>query len=344
MVWLYISVIMAMRAVQSLFTKKNASSVPKNAEGYIKYTAYYEGVAALLAAILFAATCRGAVVGAGKTAVYASVSGVCLALSCMCGIYTLSTGTMALNSLFATAGLLVPAVAGMFLYGEALKWWQWCAVALFMVGAWLLVGTSSSLYGKFTRKNLCVLLCSLVANGVTMLMQKMFGMEVTGGNVSLFSLISFASGVILLLILLAAVSSAGKRRHGRVAPAEQAGRETPAAELAAGDALFEAGEREAENRSACPFRLFADSRAEARLPKNVFLYGLALAAAVFLINQLATLSAPLMSSVALFALINGGATVISALVGALFFRERLTARSVLGLAVGIGALVLVQVG
>ena len=52
-VWLYIGIIMVMRVAQSIFNKKAATSVPKNMIGYLKYTMYYQGLAAILALGLF---------------------------------------------------------------------------------------------------------------------------------------------------------------------------------------------------------------------------------------------------------------------------------------------------
>ena len=72
-------------------------------------------------------------------------------------------------------------------------------------------------------------------------------------------------------------------------------------------------------------------------------YALILAVAVFLINQLATISANLISPVILFAFINGGATIISALVGVLLFKEKLSVKGIIGIAIGIGSLILIKI-
>lgn len=344
MVWLYIGIIMCMRVVQSVLSKRSATLMPRNMIGYIKYTCFYEGVAAVFAAALFGieAIRGGGAAHAGETLLYAAVSGAALAVSCMCGKYMLISGTMALNSLFGTAGLLIPTVASIFLYDERLDALQWISVAVFMVGAALLIFSSKRQYGRFTAKTFFVLLLTLASNGVTMLMQKMFGMEVAGGSVSLFSFASFAAGVLLTAVWLPFFELAYRRKRAAEGCAF-------ASETAA--AAEEAGGETAESGAVSPataardgeFRLLPADDAGKKLPRRVLIYGVFLAAAVFVINQLATLSTPLVPSVVLFALINGGATIVSAVTGAVLFKEKLTPRSVAGIVLGVGALVLLQI-
>lgn len=69
---------------------------------------------------------------------------------------------------------------------------------------------------------------------------------------------------------------------------------------------------------------------------------LLLAVAVFIINQLATLATNEVSSVVLFAFINGGNTLIAAIVAALCYKERLTAKSIAGILLGIISLIMIE--
>lgn len=71
-----------------------------------------------------------------------------------------------------------------------------------MLGAYLLIGDSKSIYGKFTLKTFCVLLLSLITNGITMLLQKLFAENLKGGSVSRFSFVTFAAGVMFVVIAL----------------------------------------------------------------------------------------------------------------------------------------------
>ncbi|MBP3391201.1 MAG: hypothetical protein J6L76_00255 [Clostridia bacterium] len=297
MVWVYIGVVLVMRIFQSLFNKYNAKLVPKTATAYLKYTLFYLGVAGVCAAILFLLDlpAGGTFALFPETAFYAVFSGVGLAVACCCSLYALTAGTVVLDSLFATAGLLVPSVAGIFLFNEVLSVWQWFFVAGFMVGAYFLVGGSRTVYGRFSGKTLLALVLSLLANGLTMLMQTAFSRNVVGGSVSLFSVLSFFSGVVLLGLALPAVSSLGRAKAGTDA-----------------------------------------------IPKKALLFAFFLGVIVFVINQLATVSAGMISPVILFAFINGGATIISALVGLVVFKERLTVLGIAGLCLGLISLLMIK--
>ena len=83
-----------------------------------------------------------------------------------------------------------------------------------------------------------------------------------------------------------------------------------------------------------------DGRA-ALTPELLFL-GAVLSVVVFIINQLATLAAATVPPVILFTFINGGSTIIGAIVAAVFFKERLTPRSLLGIGLGILSLVIIK--
>lgn len=93
--------------------------------------------------------------------------------------------------------------------------------------------------------------------------------------------------------------------------------------------------------SALPFVKGGEEN-EQRLPKKMYLYITWLAFAVFVIQQLVTMLTPIMSSALLFTLVNGGATVIAAIVGAILYKEKITLKSLLGLIIGIGALIIIK--
>lgn len=298
MVWFYIGVVLLMRVFQCLFNKYNAKLVPRTAVAYLRYTLFYLGVAGVCALILFLFDFpRGGLFAHfSDTVFYAIFSGMGLAVACCCSLYALTAGTMVLDSLFATAGLLVPSIAGIFLFDEFLSVWQWIFVTVFMVGAYFLVGGSRAVYGKFSGRTLLALIFSLLSNGLTMLMQTTFSRNVAGGSVSLFSVLSFLSGAVLLGFVLLPVSSFGRGTASETST----------------------------------------------FPKKALLFACFLGVIVFVINQLATISAGMISPVILFAFINGGATIISALVGLFVFKEKLTFSGMVGLCLGLISLVMIK--
>ncbi len=78
------------------------------------------------------------------------------------------------------------------------------------------------------------------------------------------------------------------------------------------------------------------------IPKK--LYGIAsvLAFAVFVINQLVTMMTPYVDPAVLFAIVNGGASVISATVGFIIYKEKLSLKSGIGIIIAVVSLVLIK--
>ena len=86
-----------------------------------------------------------------------------------------------------------------------------------------------------------------------------------------------------------------------------------------------------------------EKREEIReLPKALWFYGAGLSTILLIINQLATIAAKVIPSAIMFPINDGGATIITALTGAIVFKEKLTARSVAGLVLGIAALIVIN--
>lgn len=228
------------------------------------------------------------------TVLISALSGLCLTASLCLGLLALRSGTVALTSMFGTAGLLIPAIAGIFLFDEPVSAGQWIGIAIFFVAAYLLISSSKRIYTGFSAKTVLLLLGVLMAEGCTMLSQQMFAMYVPDGDVSVFSFFSFGipSVVICLYLLLS---------HKK---------------------------RENEKKSS--------------LTPTAMRLGVVLAVAVFIINQLATLAASVVSPIVLFTFINGGSTIIGAIVAAVAFKEKLTPRSVLGVLIGVLALIIIK--
>ena len=79
-----------------------------------------------------------------------------------------------------------------------------------------------------------------------------------------------------------------------------------------------------------------------KLPKALWFYGAGLSTILLIINQLATIAAKVIPSAIMFPINDGGATIITALTGAVVFKDKLTARSVAGLALGIASLIVIN--
>ena len=288
----YIGIILLMRVVQSSFSKRASNLLPESVSGKANYFGLSKLFAALFALAAIFLT-GGFTLPDLPTVAIAALSGVSLAISSICSTLAIRSGTIVLNSLFGTAGLLVPCIAGIFWFDEPMSWPQWIGMGVLFFSAYLLISSSKEIYSGFSLKTFFLLLGSLLSNGLTMLFQMLFSRQVPDGNVSVFSFFTFAIPAVLLFASAPLFRSKGQKT-------------------------------------------------ERTLPKMLIVYALLLSFAVFVINQLATLASATVPPAVLFALINGGATIIAAIVGAAMFKERLTVKSVCGILLGVVSLVAIK--
>lgn len=287
----YISIILLCRIAQHICNKKTSNAI-NGASCFIQYCSYTNILSGVFGLLLIMIANNG--FRCNLTTFFISFfSGLMIAASTGFSLAAMKSGTVALTSLFATAGLLVPCFAGIFLFGQPVSWGQWVGIALFFVAAYLLIGSSAKIYSGFSLKTMILLIGTMLSNGLTMLAQQMFTFYVPNGDVSVFSFLSF--GIVgALMLILSFVPAKG------------------------------------------------EYKLEYRLSSKLLILGSVSAVAVFIINQLATLSTALVPPAVLFAFINGGSTIIAAIVAAVCFREKLTIRSVTGIIIGVMALIIIK--
>ncbi len=295
MAGLYISIILLCRVAQAIYSKRSSNEI-KNIPMLVGYTSFQNAVSAFLGLILILLTGAG-LLADNLTVLIACFSGITLFFATFCNICAMKSGTVSLSSMFGTAGLLVPLIAGVFLFDSSIALMQWVGVALFFVAAWLLIGSSKKIYSNFSLKTMIFLVGAMLSNGGTMLAQQMFTAYVPDGDVSVFSFLSFGiiallGGIMYLIMFKKNTSS--------------------------------------------------ESAEQIKFPKSLVWCGIILAVAVFIINQLATLATAFVPPVILFTFINGGGTIISTVVAAVMYKEKLSKRSVIGVLLGILSLVIIK--
>lgn len=290
--------------VQAVFNKM-ASNEVKNIPTVLVYGAYRNAISAAFGLMLVLISGNGFGLGAAGLLI-SLCSGVMLSVSGYCGIMCLKTGTVSVSSIFSTAGILIPIIAGVF-FGIPVSAVQCVGLALFFVSAFLLIRDSRNTTGKFTAGAFFLLVGCLFAEGLTMLSQQAFTKYVPDGSVSAFSFITFCIAALSNLIMFAFF-----RNKKIPVPGE-----------------------EKPDPPAAPAQSVKFSR-------RLIISGFALAVAVFVINQFATLSTALVPPVILFTFINGGGAVISTVVAAIMYKEKLTPQKIAGVAVGIASLVIVK--
>ena len=290
--YIFLIIILLLRVPQN-FSSKKTSGLVTNSQSYFLYGTYSYILAGLIAFVMLL---FDGMSGFSLPAVGISALGaVSLAVSLFCSIEALKSGVMVLAAMAGSAGLLLPCIAGIFMFNEPMKSMQFIGIALLIFSGWLLIGYSKEQTGSFTPRTLLLLIGSMLSNGSVMLAQKMFSKYLPDTSVSIFSFLTF--GLIGIGMFIGLVPSL----------LSQSGR----AKIAA-------------------------------VPKPVFLYGTISSIILLAINQLATLAGRNVPSAIMFPINDGGATIITAITAAIFFKEKLTVRSVCGLILGIGSLIVIN--
>ena len=290
--YIFLIIILLLRVPQN-FSSKKTSGLVTNSQSYFLYGTYSYTLAGLIAFVMLL---FDGMSGFSLPAVGISALGaVSLAVSLFCSIEALKSGVMVLAAMAGLAGLLLPCIAGIFMFNEPMKPMQFIGIALLIFSGWLLIGYSKEQTGSFTPRTLLLLIGSMLSNGSVMLAQKMFSKYLPDTSVSIFSFLTF--GLIGIGMFIGLVPSL----------LSQSGR----AKIAA-------------------------------VPKPVFLYGTISSIILLAINQLATLAGRNVPSAIMFPINDGGATIITAITAAIFFKEKLTVRSVCGLILGIGSLIVIN--
>lgn len=290
--YIFLIIILLLRVPQN-FSSKKTSGLVTNSQSYFLYGTYSYTLAGLIAFVMLL---FDGMSGFSLPAVGISALGaVSLAVSLFCSIEALKSGVMVLAAMAGSAGLLLPCIAGIFMFNEPMKPMQFIGIALLIFSGWLLIGYSKEQTGSFTPRTLLLLIGSMLSNGSVMLAQKMFSKYLPDTSVSIFSFLTF--GLIGIGMFIGLVPSL----------LSQSGR----AKIAA-------------------------------VPKPVFLYGTISSIILLAINQLATLAGRNVPSAIMFPINDVGATIITAITAAIFFKEKLTVRSVCGLILGIGSLIVIN--
>ena len=290
--YIFLIIILLLRVPQN-FSSKKTSGLVTNSQSYFLYGTYSYTLAGLIAFVMLL---FDGMSGFSLPAVGISALGaVSLAVSLFCSIEALKSGVMVLAAMAGSAGLLLPCIAGIFMFNEPMKPMQFIGIALLIFSGWLLIGYSKEQTGSFTPRTLLLLIGSMLSNGSVMLAQKMFSKYLPDTSVSIFSFLTF--GLIGIGMFIGLVPSL----------LSQSGR----AKISA-------------------------------VPKPVFLYGTISSIILLAINQLATLAGRNVPSAIMFPINDGGATIITAITAAIFFKEKLTVRSVCGLILGIGSLIVIN--
>ncbi len=196
--------ILLLRVAQSVTGKACSKYTPTDSFGMIWYMSVRMGLSAVAALVLL---CIGGTVLEDISSLpilgwtISLATGISLTISSICSLLAMKGASVALTSLFGAAGLLIPTISGIFIYGQNVTFGQWTGIFCLFIAAVLLASSSGKTNGKIKAQTVIFLFGSMVANGCTMLFQTLFKSYVPEGNVSVFSFLQFFVPAAILFII-----------------------------------------------------------------------------------------------------------------------------------------------
>ena len=297
-------------ALMRVAQKVSAKKVSKEVEGriFFRYGGYYNLLSALFSLIaLFITGFDGFNL---PTILCALATAICLALELFATIEGLKVTTLVVNQMFSVGALIIPCVVGIFFFNESMTIWQWLGIGLFVIAMCFMVSRTKhseiKKEKKLSLKTIMLLLLTLFSGGGTMVAQKAFAVVVENGNVATYSFLMFALNAIILYVGYGISSLAKNNNKLQMLETEPQEKECGA------------------------------------LSKTLLVYGLVLAFAVFVINMLVTELGKYIGSAILFSVSYAIGIGITILVGAIFYKEQITKKNIVGILLCLSAILMIN--
>ncbi len=287
--FLFLGGILLLRVFQKISSKTISNEMPRDSRGLSAYISLKFAISAgaALILLLIAEAPLAAITSLPPLGwLISCATGVTLTISSICSLFAMHGSSIVLGALFGMAGLLVPTISGIFIFGQEVSLFQWGGMVCLFVSALLLASSSQKTNGKLTVKTLLLLFGSMLSNGSTMLLQTLYKAYVPQGSVSLYSFLQFAIPSVVLIIFFA-------------------------------------------------FKSIQKPRTPVHFSKKLLIFTIITAVALFGISQISTIASATIPVAVLFPISDGGGAVISAIVAAVVYKEKLTVKSVIGIALGI---------
>ncbi len=346
--------IAAMRVVQKVCGKQVSNSV-KSGEMFFRYGAFYQFVAAAFSLITLAIT--GFYGFNLPTVLCAFISALLFAVDLFTGIEVLKGCSMTVATMFGLGGLIISCVLSIFLFNEPMSVFQAIGLAFFFVGVYLLTPSKAEKSQKISLKTYILLIISLLTNGFVMVAQKYFSALGEGKltfmdyakteySVATYSFLTFILNATMMFVC--AIVLYAKRKAQEKSVAAQTEIELPAAtetEAQAALAAAECAKTECAEAEQNPQTQKTEQKTSKGvlfgLTKTHLICGSLLALAVFVINYLVTELGKTVPSVILFPISSAISIGLSALVGWVMYKEKLTTRNFIGLFVGLLGIIVI---
>lgn len=304
-------IIAFMRVLQKFCSKQVSNEAKGNT--MFHYGGYYQLLAALFSLITLSLV--GFYGFDFLTVVCALATALCIAVELFAGIIALRGCTLVVSQMIGVGALVIPCIYGALFLNESMSIWDWVGLVVFFASIYFLVtqpkrAEKQTNSGRMSIKTIISLAVCLFAGGFTMVFQKIFAIRVPNGNEAMYSFLMFAMNALILYVAYLIVAIISKRKATKN------------------------GEPSHENEKV---KLFQP------LSKKLLICGALLALAVFAVNLLVTSLAKTVPSAVLFTVSYAISIGITILVSTLFYKEKLTWKNIIGIVLGLSAIIIINV-
>lgn len=227
-----------------------------------------------------------------------ALSGVTTSIFVVCWLISVKKGAYMMLDVFLMLGVLVPIVAGHFVFGEAIKPTQWIGIGVLFIAVMIMCSYNNSIKEKMSISALVLLIVCGVANGLTDFSQKLFVKQMSEVPIAVFNFYTYVFSAAVLGIFFAIFSIKEKT----------------------------------QGASAGLYGL-----------KRIFGYIAVMSVCLFANSYFKTMAAGFLDSAQLYPLNQGMALMLSSIMSAVLFHERLTIKCILGLVISFAGLIIINV-
>lgn len=127
-----------------------------------------------------------------------ALSGVSTSIFVVCWLISVKKGAYMMLDVFLMLGVLVPIVAGHFVFGEAIKLTQWLGIGVLFIAVMIMCSYNNSIKEKMSISALVLLIICGASNGLTDLSQKLFMKQMSEVPIAVFNFYTYVFSAAVL--------------------------------------------------------------------------------------------------------------------------------------------------
>ena len=258
--------------------------------------------------IVVAISSRSFSLAVGPSVVWLSfMGGSMTAMFTVCWLLAVRKGALVMVDVFVTAGVMLPLLYSCIVLRESIRLVQWIGFVLLIGSVFLMCSYNNSVKPRLKLSSVILLILCGLCNGLTDLSQKLFAVYGNGVEASVFNFYNYLWAAVVLGLV-----SFFTRKKSRNPKTE---------------GLLSSGEKTEET---FPFR-------------KILPYVSVMAICLFLASYFKTMAASRLPAVLLYPLAQGIALILSAVMAATLFKERMNIKSIAGISLALVAFIMINV-